>query len=154
MPQANVVQCPDGTWSESVKICNASEIGGGVLNRTCITLIDNITLDDAPTEYESACTDISTYDYGMLFIDIAVGAGVPTDCLFEVWTGCTAGACDYKIMDGPLGDLRYDDTCCPKHEGIAIPYFCDFLKVKIIGTGTAAGATFVVTAKVCLVKNA
>ena len=154
MPQANVVQCPPGEWAQLVKQCEAIEVEVDLaVTRECMTLIDNITLDDDPTFYNSACVDVSDYAYGMLMIDLAVGAGAPTDCLFEVWTGCATGECDYKIMDGPLGDLRYDDTVCPITESIAIPYFCDWLQVRAIGTGTAAGATFVITANVCLVQG-
>ena len=151
MPLGNAVQCPTGDWAQLAKVCNPTDMHTA-LDRTCITLIDGIVLDDNPTSYTSACTDVSAYDYGMLLLNIAVG-GAPTDCLFEVWTGCATDACSWKIMDGPLGDLRFSTAACPAIESIAIPYFCDWLAVKITGTGTGAAATFTVTAKVCLVKN-
>jgi len=151
MALANAVQCPTGDWAWLAKVCNPTDVHTAV-DRTCVTLIDAIKLDDNPTSYTSTCTDVSAYDYGMLFLDIAVN-GAPTDVLFELYTGCADNACTYKIMDGPLGDLRYDDTCCPRVESIAIPYFCDYLSVKATATGTDADKYFTVTAKVCLVKN-
>lgn len=148
MPDANVVQCATGTWSKSVKVCNASDIGIETV-KDCVTAIDAIVLDDNPTAYTSAAISMATFDYAMLFLDIAV-AGAPTDVLIEVLTSCDDSTY-YTIMDGPLGDLRYDDTCCPRAESIKIPYACAFIKVKATATGTDAQKTFTVTAKVCRV---
>lgn len=148
MPDANVVQCPTGTWSKSVKVCNTTDITVATA-KDCVTAINAIVLDDNPTTYTSAAIDMAGYDYAMLFLDIAV-ANDPTDVLIEVLTSCDDSTY-YTIMDGPLGDLRYDDTCCPRAESIKIPYACKYLKIKATATGTTADHTFTVTAKVCRV---
>lgn len=150
MPLGNAKQCAAGVWSQSVEVCNPAVIGVP-LAKSCTTAIDAIVLDDDPTAYTSAAIDTTSYDYGMLFLDIAVTL-VPTDVLIEVLTSCDDSAY-FTIMDGPLGDLRYDDTACPRTEAIAIPYFCKYIKIRATGTGTGAANKFTVTAKVCLVTN-
>lgn len=148
MPLGNAVQCPTGSWAQLVKLCEGG--GGGIKTvKDCVTAINAIVLDDNPTTYTSAAIDMSTFDYAMLFLDIAV-TSTPTDVLIEVLTSCDDSTY-YTIMDGPLGDLRYDDTCCPRAESIKIPYGCAFIKVKATATGTDAQKTFTVTAKVCRV---
>ncbi len=148
MPLGNAEQCPAGKWVQGVSVCNPTAIGVATA-KDCVTAINAQVLNNALTTYTSAAITMGTFDYAMLFLDIAV-ANDPTDVLVEVLASCDDSAY-YVIRDGPLGDLRYDDTSCPVADSIAIPYGCAYMKIRITGTGTTIDHTFTVTAKVCRV---
>ena len=115
------------------------------------TATNNVTFDDSTSTDTSSDIDTSAYDYGYLEINLDV-ANAPTDIVIEVLTGMSATP-TFKIMDGPLGDLRYEDSAGNKDETIRIPYLGDYTCVKATATGTDASKTFTLTTKIIGVTN-
>lgn len=147
-----LLQGDDGTDRHNVAVDTSGNVqvdivsgGGTATAKTVTTAIDNVTFDDDPTTQTSSDIDTSTYDYGFLEIDVAV-TDTPTDALIEVFTG-DAATPTRKIMDGPLGDLRYEDSAGTKNECIKVPYLGDFTAIKVTCTGTDATHKFTITVK-------
>ena len=110
-----------------------------------ITLIDTVTLDDSVTSFTGTGMDIRPYKEGLVTIRIDV-ANAPTDVVIDI--EFSDNNFDYyKYMQGPFGDLRYEDGAGNKKECLPVPAHAPFIRAKITGTGTTSSATFIVTVK-------
>ena len=50
-------------------------------------------------------------------------------------------------MDGPLGDLRYEDSAGAKSECIKVPYCGDYTAIKATATGMDATNYFTISVR-------
>jgi hypothetical protein len=119
--------------------------GGTATDKTGHLAVDAEVFDNTQTTYTSADIDSSGYDYAYLEIDIGV-TNTPTNVVIEVLTGMSASP-THKIMDGPLGDLRYEDSAGTKAETIKVPYCGDYTRIKVTATGTDATDKFTVSVR-------
>lgn len=113
--------------------------------KTGTLAVDAVQLDDSPTTYTSSDISTSAYDYGYIEVDVA-NTLAPTDVLIEVLTGMSATP-THKVMDGPLGDLRYSDASGTKAECIKVPDCGDYTAIKVTATGTDASNYFTVSVR-------
>jgi len=84
----------------------------------------------------------------MLGITIALA---PTDILFSVLFSFD-NVTYYKYMNGPFGDLRYEDSAGAIAECISGPIIANWIKLKAVATGTDATNTFTVTAHLVVAR--
>ena len=119
-------------------------------------VLDNIstTYDDDPTTATSTAIDCWNYRKATLSFELDK-AGTPTDIVIEVWISLD-GTNYTKLMNGFLGDLRYDDTAVDSgiEESLAFDIACQKIKIKVTCTGTDAGGnTFTVANAALFLRN-
>ncbi len=127
-----------------------SKIGNNPRRITCATCFDNIVFNDVLTSGSSPGIFCSPFNEFMLLLDIAI-ANTPTDILFSVefsednvnW---------FKYMNGPFGDLRYEDAAGNKTEAIAGVCIGKYIRLSAVATGTDGSNTFTVTAHLLIAK--
>ncbi len=107
--------------------------------------VDAVQLDGSPMTYTSADIDTSDFDYGYIEIDVA-NTLAPTDVIVEVLTGMSASP-THKVMDGPLGDLRYSNASGTKAETIKVPDCGDYTAIKVTATGADASNYFAISVR-------
>lgn len=113
-----------------------------------ILFVDNVTLDNVTTSYTSKSFFCQPYQLFSLLCDLAA-ANTPTDLLIEVEFS-DDDTNFYKLMNGPFGDLRWEDTALPVKEEIQWAIRAAYVRIKITGTGTTAVNTFTATIKMSL----
>jgi len=114
--------------------------------RNTTTLIDGHVFNTAGATKTSSSIDISRYKDLIILIDLAV-TGAPTDILIEVYFS-DDDTTFYKLMEGPFGDLRYEDEAGDKKEALHSKAYASNLKVKATSSGTDATNYFTLTVKV------
>jgi len=116
--------------------------------QTTHVFVDNITFDDDPTTYTADGLDVSAYREFLLLLDLAV-ANTPTDIVIRVQFS-DDDLIYYTYMNGPFGDLRYEDGAGAKTEVIHGKCIAPFMRLYIAATGTDATDKFILTAKAVL----
>lgn len=110
------------------------------------TFINNLVFDDSLTSKLSEKFLCAAFRKFTLLIDLAVTL-TPTDILIEIFVS-DDGSNFYKLMNGPFGDIRYEDSAGDKMEAIQGEINAPYMKVKATATGTDATNKFTLTAKV------
>ncbi len=108
-------------------------------------LIDAVTFNNVTASFTSAAFFCEPYTKFNLLIDLDV-TNTPTDILFSIEFS-DDNAKFYKYMNGPFGDLRYEDSAGDKLESILGELRASYVRLKAVATGTTAANTFKVTAK-------
>ena len=100
--------------------------------------------DDDPTTATSSAYECWRYDRCTFFYEID-STGTPTDIVFEIEVTAD-GTNWHKLMDGFLGDLRYEDQGTATEINHAVSFdICAYkIRVKIVATGTTAANYFTV----------
>lgn len=114
------------------------------------TLVDAITFDDDPTTYEATGVATKDYRFFALAIDLAV-VDAPTDIVIAVQFS-DDDSTYYNLMNGPFGDLRYEDTAGAKKEVLVGRVIADYMRVYVVATGTDSTHKFTLTVKLRLMK--
>lgn len=114
------------------------------------TFVDNITFDDDPTTYTATGVDVSAYRDFLLLIDLAV-VDTPTDIVIRVQFS-DDNSTYYNYMNGPFGDLRYEDAAGAKLEAIVGKCIAPYMRVYVAATGTGSTHKFVLTVKAVLTR--
>lgn len=114
------------------------------------TLVDDVTFDDDPTTYTSDSVDSEDYRDLSLLIDLAV-VDTPTDIVIRLQES-DDDTTFYTIMNGPFGDLRYEDGAGAKTEAIHGKVSAPYLRAYVVATGTGTTHKFTLTLKVILTK--
>lgn len=94
----------------------------------------------------SASFKCAPYTKFSLLINLAV-ANTPTDIVIRV-DESENGIDWYQIMNGPFGDIRYEDSAGTKAESIQGKVNGSYMRIRATATGTDATNTFTLTAKV------
>ena len=120
---------------------------GKIINRGIHTFIDATVFDDAPTTETSESFDTSNFKKFNLLIELAV-TNTPTDILIELEFS-DDDVTFYKLMNGPFGDLRYEDGAGDLKETVSgKDIMLDrYMRVKVTATGTDATDKFALTVK-------
>jgi len=113
-----------------------------------VTAIDGTVFDDDPTTETSSAIATGNFREFLLLIDLAV-TNTPTDALIEVLFS-DDDSTYYKYMNGPFGDLRYEDSAGDKTECLSGPLLAPYMKIKVTCTGTDASNKFTLTVKAVL----
>ena len=113
-----------------------------------ITLINNITFDNNTTTYTSKEFKSEPYSKFSLLIDLSV-SGTPTDIVIEVEVSPGGGKW-YKLMNGPFGDLRYEDAGGAKKESIQGEIRAHKIRIKATATDTTAVNKFTLSADIIM----
>lgn len=112
------------------------------------TFIDNITFDATTTSKTSREFHTAPYQKFLLLINLIV-ASSPTDIVIAVQFSDDR-ANWYKYMQGPFGDLRYEDAAGDKMECISGPVLAPWMRLYVVATGTSGSNKFTLTGKVVL----
>mgnify|MGYP001575284068 FL=1 len=108
-------------------------------------LIDAITFNDVIASYTSASFFCEPYRKFALLINLDVTA-TPTDIVIRVEFS-DDNAKWYQYMNGPFGDIRYEDSAGDKLEAILGELRSSYVRLRAVATGTTAANTFKLTAK-------
>ncbi len=114
-----------------------------------ITLIDNITFDANTTTHTGKVFDIKPYRDCYILINVAV-TSAPTDILIDIEVSDDYTTF-YKYMQGPFGDLRYEDAAGDKKEALPFPLRVPYMRVKATATGTSGTNKFTLTVKAAMI---
>lgn len=118
--------------------------------QTTHVFVDGITFDDDPTTYTTDGLDVSAYHEFLLLLDLAV-VNTPTDIVVRVQFS-DDDLIYYTYMNGPFGDLRYEDEAGAKAEVIHGKCMAPYMRLYIAATGTDGTDKFILTAKAVLTR--
>ena len=118
--------------------------------QTTHVFVDGITFDDDPTTYTADGLDVSAYHEFLLLLDLAV-VQTPTDIVIRVQFS-DDDVTYYTYMNGPFGDLRYEDSAGAKAEVIHGQCMAPFMRLYVAATGTDGTDKFILTAKAVLTR--
>ena len=110
-----------------------------------VTFVDAITFDDTLSTYTSTKFLCGPYRKFSLLLNLVV-ALAPTDILIEIFES-DDNSNFYKIMNGPFGDIRYEDAAGNKKESIQGEINAPYVRIVVTATGTDATNLFWLTAK-------
>lgn len=108
-------------------------------------LIDAVTFNDVIASYTSEKFFCEPYRKFTLLINLDVTA-TPTDIVIRVEFS-DDGAKWYQYMNGPFGDIRYEDSAGDKMEAILGELRASYVRLRAVATGTTAANTFKLTSK-------
>lgn len=114
------------------------------------TFVDGVVFNSSAEAYTSAALDVSDYRNFSLLIDLAV-ALAPTDIVIRVQFS-DDNVTYYNLMNGPFGDLRYEDTAGAKLEAVFGNIMASYMKVYVLSSGCDATNFFTLTVKAILGK--
>lgn len=109
------------------------------------TLVDAVVFNSTDETYTSASIDVSAYRFFSVLLDLAV-ADAPTDIVVRVQMSDDDSTWR-NFMNGPFGDLRYEDAAGAKNEAIHGPLSAPYMRFYIVSSGCTATKTFTLTAK-------
>lgn len=118
--------------------------------QTVQTLVDDITFDDDPTTYTSESVATENYRDLAVLVNLAV-VDTPTDIVIRIQES-DDDVNFHTIMNGPFGDLRYEDSAGAKKEAIHGKINAPFLRAYVVATGTDGTHKFTLTLKIILAK--
>lgn len=121
---------------------------GALTARTTLTFVNNITFDNVTTTYAANGVDVSAYRRFALLIEVVV-VDTPTDVVIRVQFS-DDDSLYYNYMNGPFGDIRYEDAAGTKTEAISGECVADYMRVEVVATGTNGTHKFVLTVKAML----
>ena len=113
-------------------------------------LVNNVVFNEAAETYSSAWKESDAYREFALLIDIGV-TGSPTDIVIRAQFSDDESD-HYNYMNGPFGDLRYEDAAGDKVEAVMGRVCAPFFRVHVISSGCDANNYFTVKIKVVLAK--
>lgn len=114
------------------------------------TFVDAVVFNSADETYTATGIDASDYREFSLLIDLAVVSD-PTDIQIQV--RFSDDDVTYRqLMNGPFGDLRYEDGAGAKAEAINGKVSAPYMDIHVISSGCEAGKTFTLTVKTVLSK--
>lgn len=108
--------------------------------------LDAIEFNATTTTKTSESFLCEPYSKFAIEVDLDVTA-VPTDILIEIFFS-DDGVKFYKLMNGPFGDLRYEDSAGDLKELIHGECHGTWCMVKATATGTSGTNIFTLTAKI------
>jgi hypothetical protein len=114
------------------------------------TLVDAVVFNASAETYTSGSIDISSYRLFCLLLDLVV-ANAPTDIVVRVQLS-DDGSTWRTLMNGPFGDLRYEDTAGDKNEAIYGGISAAYMRLYVASSGCDSTNTFTLTAKVIASK--
>ena len=114
------------------------------------TLVDGIVLDDDPTTYTSDSIATENFRDLSVLVNLAVTLA-PTDIVIRIQES-DDDVNFHTIMNGPFGDLRYEDSAGAKKEAIHGKVLAPYLRAYVVATGTDATNFFTLTLKAILTK--
>lgn len=106
-----------------------------------IKFFANKTFNDTLSSFTSETFRVKPYSKFRLYIRLEVTLA-PTDILFEVEFSYN-GTTWYKFMNGPFGDLRYEDAAGDKKECVDGEIRSTYMRVKATATGVDATNYFI-----------
>lgn len=115
-------------------------------SQSIYTLIDAIVFDSADEAYTSGSIAVANFRRFTLLIDLAV-SGAPTDIVLRVQVS-DDDTTFRNLMNGPFGDLRYEDSAGNKNEAVQGEILTPFMKLYVLSSGCTAGAYFTLTSKI------
>lgn len=111
-----------------------------------VTAINAVEFNDSVGTKTSSKFLCGPYRRFSLLINLAVTLA-PTDILIEVYES-DDNSNFYKIMNGPFGDIRFEDSAGNKMESIQGTVNAPYMKVVVTATGTDGSNKFTLTAKI------
>jgi len=115
-----------------------------------VTFIDAETFGAGAVAYTSDSYRCAGYKEFELLTKLVV-VGAPTDIVVDVEIS-DDDETFYKIMDWEFGDLRWEDSAGNLNEAVRRKLCANYIRLVATPSGTGAGATFTLTAKLILGK--
>jgi hypothetical protein len=109
------------------------------------TLVNAHVFDVADESLTSSSVDVSGYGLFSLLLALTV-SGAPTDIVIRVQLSDNDSDF-YTLMNGPFGDLRFEDSAGNKSEALVSVLSANFLRLHVVSSGCSAGNTFTLTGK-------
>lgn len=113
-----------------------------------VTFINAQVFNNVVASATSSSFKCAPYKDFSLLIDLAV-ANDPTDIVIRVEESAD-NINFFQIMNGPFGDIRYEDSAGAKKEAIQGKVNCPYVRIRAVATGTTATKTFTLTAQLAL----
>lgn len=113
-----------------------------------VEFVKGITFNSAGMTYTSEEYHSVAYREFVLLVNLDV-TGAPTDIYINVEFSDDR-ATWYKYMNGPFGDLRWEDAAGDKKEAISGPILAPWMRLYLVSSGCTATKTFKMTVKVIL----
>ena len=114
------------------------------------TFVDDVVFNSVNETYTAPGIDVSDYRDFAILIDLAV-AFAPTDIVVRVQFSDDDSAY-YNLMNGPFGDLRFEDTAGAKKEAVVGKVIAPYMRISVASSGCDATNKFTLTVKVVLSK--
>jgi len=127
-----------------------SRAGNNPRRITCVTCIDGVVFNDVLTTATSAGVRCVPFHEFLLMLSITVTLA-PTDIVFSVEFS-DDNVTFFKYMNGPFGDLRYEDAAGNKAEAISGKCLGKYVRLTATATGTSAANKFTVSAYLLIAK--
>jgi len=127
-----------------------SNLGNNPRRIACALCLDGVVFNDAITTITSTSFRCVPFHDFAILIKLVV-AGTPTDILFDIEFS-EDNVTFYKLMNGPFGDLRYEDAAGNKNEAVFGKIAGKYVRVTATATGTAAQDTFTASVYVLIGK--
>jgi len=109
------------------------------------TFVNAVVFDTADETYTSASLDVSEYRNFTILLDLAVTLA-PTDIVIRVQFS-DDDSTFYNLMNGPFGDLRYEDTAGAKVEALTGRIIASYMRIYVVSSGCDATNKFTLTVK-------
>lgn len=113
-----------------------------------VEFVKGVTFNADVTTYTSEEYHSVAYREFKLLVNLDVN-NTPTDIVINVQFSDDR-ATWYKYMNGPFGDLRWEDGAGDKKEAISGPILAPWMRLYLVATGTSAANTFKMTVKAIL----
>lgn len=127
-----------------------SKIGNNPRRIACVVCVDDVTFNNVTTTATSTAVRCVPFHDFLILIKLVV-ANTPTNIVFDVEFS-NDNVTFYKYMNGPFGDLRYEDGAGNKNEAIFGRCPAKYIRVKATATGTSASNTFTVSVHLLISK--
>lgn len=114
-----------------------------------IKLIDAVEFNATTTTKTGESFDIRPYRDALILINVDV-SNSPTDIVIDIEFS-DDNSTFYKYMQGPFGDLRYEDAAGDKKEALPIPLRVPYIRASATATGTSGTNKFTLTVKAAMI---
>jgi len=113
-----------------------------------ISFVDKVLFNSAGLTYTSPEYEVPAYTKFLLLINLAVTLA-PTDIVIQVQFSDDR-ATWYQYVQGPFGDLRYEDAAGAKKECLDGPICAKYMRLYLVSAGCDAANYFLMTVKAVL----
>jgi len=120
------------------------------VDRNTTTMIDAHVFDAADEAKTSNSIDVSDYKSLIVLIDLAVVLA-PTDIVIDIEFS-DDDSTFYKLMEGPFGDLRYEDSAGALKEALQSECYGKHVRVVATSSGCDGSNTFTLTVKITTIN--
>lgn len=132
------------------RLATALEYLDEITEQVIHTFVDTVVFDTTNETYTSTGYDCVEYRHFLLLITLGV-TNNPTDIQIQVRFS-DDDTTYYRLMLGPFGDLRFEDTAGNKFEALYGMCIAPWMDIHVISSGCDANKKFTLTVKAVLTR--